>query len=49
MLKAFAALDANAQAALTRDLLALAGELNRAGNGAMAVHSEYLEFVITKR
>ena len=49
MHKAFAALDANAQAALTRDLLALAGEFNRAGNGAMAVRSEYLEVVITKR
>ena len=49
MLKAFAALDANAQAALARDLLALAGEFNRAGNGAMAVHGEYLEVVITKR
>jgi ubiquinone/menaquinone biosynthesis C-methylase UbiE len=49
MLKAFAALDANAQAALTCDLLALAGEFNRAGDGAMAVRSEYLEVVITKR
>jgi ubiquinone/menaquinone biosynthesis C-methylase UbiE len=49
MLKAFAALDANAQAALTHDLLALAGEFNRAGDGAMAVCSEYLEVVITKR
>ena len=49
MLKAFAALDANAQAALTRDLLALAGEFNRAGDGTMAVRSEYLEVVITKR
>ena len=49
MLKAFAALDAKAQAALTHDLLALAGEFNRAGDGAMAVRSEYLEVVITKR
>jgi len=49
MLKAFAALDANAQAALTRDLLALAGEFNRAGGDTMAVRSEYLEVVITKR
>ncbi len=39
----------NAQAALTRDLLALAGEFNRAGDGTMAVPSEYLEVVITKR
>jgi ubiquinone/menaquinone biosynthesis C-methylase UbiE len=48
MLKAFAALDANAQAALTRDLLALAGEFNRMGDGAMAVRSEYLEVVVAK-
>ena len=49
MLKAFAALDATAQAALTRDLLALIGEFNRARDGTMAVRSEYLEVVITKR
>jgi hypothetical protein len=34
---------------LTRDLLALAGEFNRAGGDTMAVRSEYLEVVITKR
>jgi ubiquinone/menaquinone biosynthesis C-methylase UbiE len=49
MLKAFAALDANGQAALRRDLLALVGEFNRAGDGTMVVHSEYLEAVITRR
>jgi hypothetical protein len=49
MLKAFAALDSNAQVALARDLLALADEFNRADDGAMAVPSEYLEVVITKR
>ena len=49
MLKAFAALDARAQAVLSDDLLALANELNRAGDGTMAVPSEYLEVVITKR
>ena len=49
MLKAFAALDARAQAALSTDLLALADELNHAGDGMMAVPSEYLEVVITKR
>ncbi len=49
MLKAFAALDATAQAALTRDLLALIGDFNRADDGTMVVHSEYLEVVITKR
>jgi ubiquinone/menaquinone biosynthesis C-methylase UbiE len=48
MLKAFAALDAAGQAALQRDLLALAGELNRAGDGTMVVPSEYLEVVITR-
>jgi hypothetical protein len=49
MLKAFAALEPNAQAALTRDLLALVGEFNRSDDGTMAAHSEYLEVVITKR
>ncbi|TPQ32647.1 SAM-dependent methyltransferase [Bradyrhizobium guangdongense] len=49
MLKAFAALDANGQAALKRDLLALAGEFNHADDGTVVVHSEYLEAVITKR
>ena len=49
MLKAFAALEATAQAALARDLLALVGDFNRADDGTVAVHSEYLEVVITKR
>jgi ubiquinone/menaquinone biosynthesis C-methylase UbiE len=49
MFKAFAALDAKGQAALTDDLLTLVGEFNRAGPGAMVVRSEYLEVVITKR
>jgi ubiquinone/menaquinone biosynthesis C-methylase UbiE len=49
MLKAFTALDARGQAALSNDLLALADELNRAGDGTMAVPGEYLEVVITKR
>ncbi|MDD1523191.1 MULTISPECIES: class I SAM-dependent methyltransferase [Bradyrhizobium] len=48
-LKAFAALDASGQAALTRDLLALLGEFNHADDGTIVVHSEYLEAVITKR
>jgi ubiquinone/menaquinone biosynthesis C-methylase UbiE len=48
MLKAFAALDAAGQASLQRDLLALAGELNRSGDGTMVVPSEYLEVVITR-
>jgi ubiquinone/menaquinone biosynthesis C-methylase UbiE len=49
MLKAFAALDSNAQVALAHDLLALADEFNRADDGGMVVPSEYLEVVITKR
>ena len=49
MLKAFAALDAKGQEALARDLLALVAEFNRDETGAMAVHSEYLEVVITRR
>jgi ubiquinone/menaquinone biosynthesis C-methylase UbiE len=49
MLKAFAALDANAQAGLRNDLLGVVGEFNRANDGSMAVPSEYLEVVVTKR
>ena len=49
MLKAFAALDAAKQAALRNDLLLLVGQFNRATDGTVAVRSEYLEVVITKR
>jgi ubiquinone/menaquinone biosynthesis C-methylase UbiE len=49
MLKAFAALDANAQAGLRNDLLGVVGEFNRANDGSMAVPGEYLEVVVTKR
>ena len=49
MLKAFGALDAAKQAALRNDLLLLVGQFNRATDGTMAVRSEYLEIVITKR
>jgi ubiquinone/menaquinone biosynthesis C-methylase UbiE len=49
MLKAFAALDANAQAGLRNDLLGVVGEFNRANDGTMAVPSEYLEVVVIKR
>jgi SAM-dependent methyltransferase len=49
MLKAFATLDAAAQDALRRDLLDLVRDLNRSGDGTMAVPSEYLEVVISKR
>ncbi len=49
MLKAFGALDAIAQAALARDLLSLVDEFNRAKDGTVVVHAEYLEVVVTKR
>jgi ubiquinone/menaquinone biosynthesis C-methylase UbiE len=49
MLKAFAALEPDAQEALTDDLLALVGKFDRASDGTTAVHSEYLEVVIKKR
>jgi hypothetical protein len=49
MLKAFAALDETGQATLRRDLMTLLGEFNRADDGTVVVHSEYLEAVITKR
>jgi hypothetical protein len=49
MLKAYAALDASGQAALTRDLLDLIAEFNRADDGTMVVRGEYLEVVVTKR
>ena len=49
MLKAFAALDETAQAALRHDLMTLLGEFNHADDGTVVVHSEYLEAVITKR
>jgi ubiquinone/menaquinone biosynthesis C-methylase UbiE len=48
VLKAFAALPAEGQAALERDLLALVAEANRAKDGAMIVPSQYLEIVITR-
>ena len=49
VLKAFAALDSRQQQALARDLLALIGRFNRAGDGTMVVPGEYLEVVIVKR
>jgi ubiquinone/menaquinone biosynthesis C-methylase UbiE len=49
MLKAFVALDAAKQGALRSDLLALVRQFNRATDGTVAVRSEYLEVVITKR
>ena len=49
MHKAFGALDAEKGKALAADLIALIAEFNRADDGTMAVHSEYLEVVVTKR
>jgi hypothetical protein len=46
VLKAFGALDAAAQAALSSDLI---GRFNRAVDGSMVVSSEYLEVVVTRR
>ncbi len=46
--KAFGAMDGGKQDALAADLMALVGEFNRATDGTMAVHSEYLEVVITR-
>ena len=47
--KAFAALDANGQQALQRDITALLEQLNVGGAASLVVPSEYLEVVITKR
>lgn len=46
--KAFAALPAEGAAALENDLAALLNRLNRAGDRALVVPSEYLEVVITR-
>lgn len=48
-LKAFAALEPAAQAALEADLLAVARQFNRSGDHSMVVPSDYLETIITKR
>lgn len=47
--KAFAALPADAGAALERDLAELLNRANRAGPGSLVVPSEYLEVVVTRR
>jgi SAM-dependent methyltransferase len=49
LLKAFAALPADGQAALTRDIEALIARFNRSGDSTVVVPSEYLEVVITRR
>jgi len=47
VLKAFGALEPAGQAELRRDILALIGQFNRAGDGTMVVPGEYLEIAIT--
>jgi ubiquinone/menaquinone biosynthesis C-methylase UbiE len=49
MVKAFAAIDADAREALEADLHALIGEFNVAEDGTHVVPSEYLEVVVTKK
>ena len=49
VLKAFAAIGAEAQAGLERDLLALMESVNVARDGSLVAPSTYLEVVITKR
>lgn len=48
-LKAFAALDAEKQAALADDMIALAERFNAARDGSLAAGGDYLEVVVTKR
>jgi SAM-dependent methyltransferase len=48
VLKAFAALDAERQAALDADLEALLARFNRAGAHSLVVPSEYVEAVVTR-
>ena len=48
MNKAFGALDAEQQAAFTRDLLSLMESRNRSGDGTLVLPSEYLEVVIKR-
>ena len=49
VLKAFAALDAEGQAHLARDLTEVLERFNRGGSETLAVPSEYLEVVATRR
>ena len=49
VLKAFAALEAEAQSKLANDLLALVDRFNRARDGTMVAPGDYLEIVITKK
>ncbi len=47
--KAFAALSPESAAALEVDLTTLLNRMNRAGDGALVVPSEYLEIIITRK
>jgi hypothetical protein len=47
-LKAFAALDANGQAALEADMLALLRASDRGGAAGLVVPAEYIETVIVR-
>lgn len=49
VLKAFAAVEADARAGLEADILALLRELNVARDGTLVIPGEYLEVVVTKR
>jgi ubiquinone/menaquinone biosynthesis C-methylase UbiE len=49
MFKAFGTLESDKQNALAADLIALIAQFNRATDGTVAVRSEYLEVIITKR
>ena len=49
MNKTYGALDAEKQAAFTRDLLALMEHGNRSGDGTLVMPSEYLEVVIERK
>lgn len=49
LLKTFGALEPQAQAALTDDLLALLKQFNRSGDKTIVVPSKYLEVVVTRQ
>jgi ubiquinone/menaquinone biosynthesis C-methylase UbiE len=49
MNKTYAALDADKQAAFTRELLALMERGNRSGDGTLVLPSEYLEVVVERK
>lgn len=49
ILKAFAALEGGAQAALADDLLALMHRFDKGGKAGLVIPSDYLEIVITRR